>query len=241
MQAIVKKLGPPKRPLSAPSMEDLKSTIKNICTVLWKIRTWQLIQIHYLLPKMWTRLVQKAMRRNTGFPPWRTLAITLQIFRRSSSQEGSRRLWGDWRSTWKERYWSITEPSAEPCLSNDRRMFFCDLCFFQAWVCNFEKPKTSPNSISPSTTVLSPYVTFGCLSVRTFWWRLSDVYEGVSVAMAARMSYFFRFNSRPVIVVHVHLCFRRNIRLLQSPSTASSCGESSSTPPVWGSPTLIRW
>lgn len=104
MQAIVKKLGPPKRPLSAPSMEDLKSTIKNICTVLRKIRTWQLIQIHYLLTKMWTRLVQKAMRRNTGFPPWRTLAITLQIFRRSSSQEGSRRLWGDWRSTWKERY-----------------------------------------------------------------------------------------------------------------------------------------
>lgn len=33
MQAIVKKLGPPKRPLSAPSMEDLKGTI-NICTVL---------------------------------------------------------------------------------------------------------------------------------------------------------------------------------------------------------------
>lgn len=129
----------------------------------------------------------------------------------------------------------MTEPSAEPCVSNDRRMlFFCDLCIFQAWVCNFEKPKTSPNSLSPSTTVLSPYVTFGCLSVRTFWWRLSDVYEGVSVAMAAWMSGFFRFYS-------VHLCFRRNIRLLQSPSTASSCGESSSTPPAWESPTLIRW
>jgi len=52
--------------------------------------------------------------------------------------------------------------------------------FFQAWVCSFEKPQTSPNSLSPSTTVLSPYITFGCLSARTFWWRLTDVYQGVS-------------------------------------------------------------
>uniref|UniRef100_A0A8C6V081 Cryptochrome circadian regulator 5 n=1 Tax=Neogobius melanostomus TaxID=47308 RepID=A0A8C6V081_9GOBI len=46
------------------------------------------------------------------------------------------------------------------------------------WVCNFEKPQTSPNSLMPSTTVLSPYVTFGCLSARTFWWRLTEVYRG---------------------------------------------------------------
>ncbi|XP_035507976.1 LOW QUALITY PROTEIN: cryptochrome-2-like [Morone saxatilis] len=46
------------------------------------------------------------------------------------------------------------------------------------WVCSFEKPQTSPNSLTPSTTVLSPYVTFGCLSARTFWWRLTDVYQG---------------------------------------------------------------
>lgn len=46
------------------------------------------------------------------------------------------------------------------------------------WVCSFEKPQTSPNSLMPSTTVLSPYVTFGCLSVRTFWWRLAEVYQG---------------------------------------------------------------
>ncbi|MEQ2217466.1 hypothetical protein XENOCAPTIV_011309 [Xenoophorus captivus] len=44
-----------------------------------------------------------------------------------------------------------------------------------AWVCSFEKPQTSPNSLSPSTTVLSPYITFGCLSARTFWWRLTEV------------------------------------------------------------------
>lgn len=34
------------------------------------------------------------------------------------------------------------------------------------WVCSFEKPKTSPNTLEPSTTVLSPYLKFGCLSSR---------------------------------------------------------------------------
>lgn len=43
------------------------------------------------------------------------------------------------------------------------------------WVCAFEKPNTSPNSIRPSTTVLSPYVTFGCVSSRLFHQRLNEV------------------------------------------------------------------
>ncbi|XP_062995400.1 cryptochrome-1-like isoform X2 [Elgaria multicarinata webbii] len=47
-----------------------------------------------------------------------------------------------------------------------------------SWVCNFRKPDTSPNSLTPSTTVLSPYVKFGCLSVRTFWWKLTEIYQG---------------------------------------------------------------
>ena len=33
------------------------------------------------------------------------------------------------------------------------------------YVKNFEKPNTSPNSLIPSTTVLSPYITMGCISV----------------------------------------------------------------------------
>ncbi|KAJ7339436.1 hypothetical protein OS493_005834 [Desmophyllum pertusum] len=45
------------------------------------------------------------------------------------------------------------------------------------WVSKFEKPNTAPNSIQPSTTVLSPYVMFGCLSARLFYHRLSDVYS----------------------------------------------------------------
>ena len=46
-----------------------------------------------------------------------------------------------------------------------------------AWVCRFEKPKTSPNSLQPSTTVLSPYVKFGCVSARLFYHRLAEVYK----------------------------------------------------------------
>lgn len=42
------------------------------------------------------------------------------------------------------------------------------------WVCKFEKPNTSPNSIEPSTTVLSPYLKFGCLSCRTFYQKLKE-------------------------------------------------------------------
>lgn len=46
------------------------------------------------------------------------------------------------------------------------------------WICDFEKPKTSPNSLEPSTTVLSPYLKFGCLSSRLFYQRLKEVYKG---------------------------------------------------------------
>ncbi|XP_069804452.1 cryptochrome-1-like isoform X1 [Dendropsophus ebraccatus] len=47
-----------------------------------------------------------------------------------------------------------------------------------AWVCNFQKPNTEPNSLTPSTTVLSPYMKFGCLSARTFYWKLVEIYHG---------------------------------------------------------------
>ena len=45
------------------------------------------------------------------------------------------------------------------------------------WVCRFEKPKTAPNALQPSTTVLSPYVKFGCVSARLFYHRLAEVYR----------------------------------------------------------------
>lgn len=43
------------------------------------------------------------------------------------------------------------------------------------WVCAFEKPNTSPNSLQPSTTVLSPYLKFGCLSARLFYKELCAI------------------------------------------------------------------
>ena len=49
-----------------------------------------------------------------------------------------------------------------------------------AWVRTFEKPKTSPNSLEPSTTVLSPYLKFGCLSARTFWHELHQISNQIS-------------------------------------------------------------
>lgn len=46
----------------------------------------------------------------------------------------------------------------------------------EKWVAAFEKPKTSPNSLMPSTTVLSPYLKFGCLSPRLLYRRLKEIY-----------------------------------------------------------------
>ncbi|XP_030647938.1 cryptochrome circadian regulator 5 [Chanos chanos] len=63
------------------------------------------------------------------------------------------------------------------------------------WVCSFEKPQTSPNSLTPTTTVLSPYLSFGCLSARTFWWGLSDVYQG-------------KKHSQPPVSLHGQLLWR---------------------------------
>ena len=44
----------------------------------------------------------------------------------------------------------------------------------QLQTATFEKPKTHPFSVHASTTELSPYLKFGCLSVRTFWWELDQ-------------------------------------------------------------------
>ena len=45
----------------------------------------------------------------------------------------------------------------------------------KAWVAQFEKPKGNPAALEPATTVLSPYLKFGCLSVRVFYKRLQQV------------------------------------------------------------------
>ena len=48
------------------------------------------------------------------------------------------------------------------------------------WIAKFEKPNTDPSAfLQPSTTCLSPYLKFGCLSARTFHLRLVQVYKEV--------------------------------------------------------------
>nr|XP_029118922.1 (6-4)DNA photolyase isoform X5 [Elaeis guineensis] len=48
------------------------------------------------------------------------------------------------------------------------------------WVATFEKPKGDPSAfLKPATTVLSPYLKFGCLSSRYFYQCLHNVYKTV--------------------------------------------------------------
>lgn len=48
----------------------------------------------------------------------------------------------------------------------------------EAWVCGFAKPDTNPAAFDgPSTTVLSPYLQYGCLSARLFHQRLLSIYR----------------------------------------------------------------
>jgi cryptochrome len=47
-----------------------------------------------------------------------------------------------------------------------------------AWVAKFQKPDTDPTAfLKPATTVLSPYLKFGCLSPRAFHSQLMQVYK----------------------------------------------------------------
>jgi len=56
-----------------------------------------------------------------------------------------------------------------------------DMMSNHSWVCQFEKPMTDPSAfIKPSTTVLSPYLKFGCLSPRLFHARLLDIYRAAN-------------------------------------------------------------
>jgi deoxyribodipyrimidine photolyase len=54
------------------------------------------------------------------------------------------------------------------------------------YTATFEKPKTAPTDFEPqSTTLLSPHMHFGSLSVREFYWRVQDIvtsYKGKASA-----------------------------------------------------------
>ena len=49
----------------------------------------------------------------------------------------------------------------------------------KAWIASFEKPKMIPQSLYASQTGVSPYLRFGCLSSRLFYWKLTELYMKV--------------------------------------------------------------
>nr|XP_018916708.1 PREDICTED: cryptochrome-1-like isoform X1 [Bemisia tabaci] len=49
----------------------------------------------------------------------------------------------------------------------------------KAWVASFDRPKMTPESLQASQTGLSPYLRFGCLSTRLFYYQLNDLYKKV--------------------------------------------------------------
>ncbi|XP_063800391.1 cryptochrome-2 isoform X2 [Pseudophryne corroboree] len=49
----------------------------------------------------------------------------------------------------------------------------------KAWVANYERPRMNATSLLASPTGLSPYLRFGCLSCRLFYYRLRELYQKV--------------------------------------------------------------
>lgn len=65
----------------------------------------------------------------------------------------------------------------------------------KAWVASFGKPKMSPQSLLASQTGLSPYLRFGCLSTRLFYYQLTDLYKKIK-------------NTNPPLSLHGQLLWR---------------------------------
>ncbi|XP_045471055.1 cryptochrome-1-like [Harmonia axyridis] len=65
----------------------------------------------------------------------------------------------------------------------------------KAWVASFGMPKMTPQSLLSSRTGLSPYLRFGCLSTRLFYYRLTDLYRKIK-------------NARPPLSLHGQLLWR---------------------------------
>ena len=65
----------------------------------------------------------------------------------------------------------------------------------------FEKPKTKPNSLEPDTTVLSPYLTHGCVSVRQAYHAVSGVYD---------LPQFKGKHSQPPVSMHGQFLWREH-------------------------------
>jgi len=98
MRAIVKTLGPPKRPIAAPTMEDMKGGL--ITINLWKkldceCKSWFEIVPFLLLSQTWRRLDRETASRNTRCPRRTSSATTPRLSERRSSPEENESLSGD--------------------------------------------------------------------------------------------------------------------------------------------------
>ncbi|XP_067270023.1 cryptochrome circadian regulator 3a [Pseudorasbora parva] len=60
----------------------------------------------------------------------------------------------------------------------------------KAWVANFERPRMNANSLLASPTGLSPYLRFGCLSCRLFYFKLTDLYRKVKKTSSPPLSLY---------------------------------------------------
>ena len=86
-----------------------------------------------------------------------------------------------------------------------RKCFYVirSLSFFQAWVANFERPRMNANSLLASPTGLSPYLRFGCLSCRLFYFKLTDLYRKVR-HLSSEAAVFFHVGPSTSIEVKLH-------------------------------------
>ncbi|KAK1161757.1 cryptochrome-2 [Acipenser oxyrinchus oxyrinchus] len=60
----------------------------------------------------------------------------------------------------------------------------------KAWVESFERPRIDVNSLIGSQTGLSPYLRFGCLSCREFYYRLLELYKKVKKSNSPPLSLY---------------------------------------------------
>lgn len=194
-------------------------------------------------------LVQKATRRNTGSPRWRSSTRTLQLSERTSSQEESRRLWGDSMNIWRKRYFSVTHMNSSSL--HEWRVRTNDV-----WLMCFDFFLTSGMGVrlweAPDFPKLSEPQHHGSQSVCHH--RL-PVCTDLLVEADGRLSgsecrlhvwtrlhhWYPSYLSDLVWLSGVFGVCRRSTQILRCPCMASCCGESSSTLLVWASPTLTRW
>nr|XP_054368329.1 cryptochrome-2 [Mirounga angustirostris] len=87
--------------------------------------------------------------------------------------------------------WRSTMPVPWGCSLQRPGLSFLRLLFLlQAWVANYERPRMNANSLLASPTGLSPYLRFGCLSSRLFYYRLWDLYKKVKRNSTPPLSLF---------------------------------------------------